>query len=133
MGHHSLLPVIGRFAPEERATIDQLLPNAYAQAKLVCEPMLDETLHRHPSLFRATSVRPGQIVDSSVSGYKNEQEHLNFLFKSSRTLQALPAMEGDMGWKTVDSVAETMADLLPLGPQTSLSPVYHIHNPVLQD
>lgn len=133
MGNHSLLPGNGRFAPEERAAVDQLLPNGYAQAKLVCERMLDETLHRHPSLFRVTAVRPGQIAGSSASGYWNEQEHLSFLIKSSQTLRALPAMEGDLCWTPVDSVAGTLADLLLLDPQIPLYPVYHVDNPVRQD
>ncbi|KAK3367533.1 hypothetical protein B0H63DRAFT_535507 [Podospora didyma] len=132
MGHHSLLPGNGRFAPEERASIDQLLPNGYSRAKWVCERMLDETLHRYPSLFRTTSVRPGQIAGNSASGYWNEQEHLSFLLKSSRTLRALPGLQGDMCWTPVDVVAATMADLLLLDPHTQMYPVYHIDNPVRQ-
>ncbi|KAI1160776.1 hypothetical protein F5B18DRAFT_631325 [Nemania serpens] len=132
MGRHSLLPGNSKFAPEDRATADQLLPSGYGQAKWVCERMLDETLHRYPESFRATSVRPGQIAGNSINGYWNEMEHLPFLFKSSQTLRALPALEGDMCWTPVDWVAGTVADLLLLDPQLGMYPIYHIDNPVRQ-
>ncbi|RYP36916.1 hypothetical protein DL767_003164 [Monosporascus sp. MG133] len=134
MGHHPLVPGNGRFAPESRATARQLLPNGYAHAKWVCERMLDQTLHRFPGYFRAAVVRPGQIAGSSASGYWNENEHLSFLVKSSQTLRALPALEGDMCWTPVDKVAGAMADLLLLEdlPGSQMAPVYHIDNPVRQ-
>ncbi len=137
MGHHSLLPGNGRFAPEARATAEQLLPNGYAHAKWVCERMLDETLHRFPGRFRAAAVRPGQIAGNAASGYWNENEHLSFLVKSSQTLRALPALRGDMCWTPVDDVAGALADILLL-PDDDLAgapqmyPVYHIDNPVRQ-
>ncbi|KAI0414507.1 hypothetical protein F5X98DRAFT_377689 [Xylaria grammica] len=134
MGHHSLIEGNSRFAPESRASAEQLLPNGYAQAKWVCERMLDETLHKFPGHFRACVVRPGQIAGSSLSGYWNENEHLSFLVKSSQTLKLLPALEGDMCWTPVDKVAAAVAELLlradaPDGPMAA---VYHIDNPVRQ-
>jgi thioester reductase-like protein/SAM-dependent methyltransferase/acyl carrier protein len=132
MGHYSLLPGHGRFAPETRAEADHLLPNGYAQAKWVCERMLDATLHGHPARFRAMVVRPGQIAGSEASGYWNPLEHLSFLFKSSQTLGALPALRGDVCWTPVDRVAGTMADLLLLDAAVRVHAVYHIDNPVRQ-
>ncbi|KAK6078938.1 beta-ketoacyl synthase domain-containing protein [Seiridium cupressi] len=131
MGHHPLIPGHNRLAPETRAVAEQLLPNGYAHAKWVCERMLDETLHRYPSQFRATSIRPGQIAGNSVSGYWNENEHLSFLIKSSQTLKSLPRLESDMCWTPVDQVAGAAADIL-LSKDTQMSPVYHIDNPVRQ-
>lgn len=130
MGHHSLIPGNDRCAPEERAVLDQILPNGYAQAKWVCERMLDETLHRHPDTFRTMSVRPGQIAGSTTSGYWNADEHLSFLIKSSQTLNILPNLSGEMSWTPVNLVAGTVADLL-LANKTP-HPVYHIDNPVRQ-
>ncbi|KID81974.1 Beta-ketoacyl synthase [Metarhizium guizhouense ARSEF 977] len=130
MGHHSLIQGNDRFAPEERAVLDQILPNGYAQAKWVCERMLDETLHRHPDTFRTTSVRPGQIAGSTTSGYWNADEHLSFLIKSSQTLNSLPHLSGEMSWTPVNLVAGTVADLV-LANKTP-HPVYHIDNPVRQ-
>lgn len=142
MGHHPLIRGNSRFAPEEPATIEQLLPNGYAQAKWVCERMIDETLHKYPQLFRAMVVRPGQIAGSSITGYWNEVEHFSFLVKSSQTLRALPDLhaEDDSGkgasWTPVDAVAGTLADLLLRldddGGVSGTYRVYHIDNPVRQ-
>ncbi|KAI1123177.1 putative polyketide synthase [Nemania abortiva] len=115
--------------PEERMSIESVLPTGYGDAKYICELMLDATLHRHPDRFRAMVVRPGQIAGSSTSGYWNPMEHLSFLFKSSQTLGALPALTGPLSWTPVDTVAATLADLL-----TTSKPhaVYHIDNPIRQ-
>ncbi|KAL8382486.1 hypothetical protein RB595_006323 [Gaeumannomyces hyphopodioides] len=133
MGHHPLIPGNGVFAPEERlSTAAQMLPNGYAHAKWACERILEATLHRFPDSFRACSVRPGQIAGHSQTGCWNDVEHLAFLVKSSQTLAALPALDGDMCWTPVDTVAGTLADLLVLAPATEMEPVYHIDNPVRQ-
>ncbi|EED14959.1 hypothetical protein TSTA_044250 [Talaromyces stipitatus ATCC 10500] len=66
----------------------------YSEAKLVCEYMLDEALHRFPSLFRAMAVRIGQISGSNTSGYWCPVEHLAVMLKSSQTLHVLPQLEG---------------------------------------
>ncbi|AEO68597.1 uncharacterized protein THITE_2079455 [Thermothielavioides terrestris NRRL 8126] len=132
MGHYSLVDGNGRFAPEVRAAAHHLLPNGYAQAKWVCERMLDETLHRYPARFRPMVVRPGQIAGNSTSGYWNPVEHLSFLVKSSQTLRALPALRGDVCWTPVDRVAGAVADLLLLDASVRPHPVYHIDNPVRQ-
>ncbi|EED22683.1 polyketide synthase, putative [Talaromyces stipitatus ATCC 10500] len=116
--------------PEERMTLESVLPNGYGDAKFVCERMLDETLHKFPDQFRVMSVRPGQIAGSKVTGYWNAMEHLSFLFKSSQTLNVLPDFDGDLCWTPVDDVAGTCSDLLISERQPY--PVYHIDNPVRQ-
>ncbi|RMZ66368.1 polyketide synthase [Pyrenophora seminiperda CCB06] len=115
--------------PEEQMTIESVLTNGYGDAKFVCERILDETLHKHPSRFNAMVVRLGQVAGSSTSGYWNENEHLAFLIKSSQTLNALPKLDGLVSWTPVDAVAGASADLLldehPEG-------IYHIDNPIRQ-
>ncbi|KAL9110680.1 MAG: hypothetical protein Q9227_004857 [Pyrenula ochraceoflavens] len=118
--------------PEERMTVDSVLPTGYGDAKYTCELMLDATLHQYPDRFRAMVVRPGQVAGSSTSGYWNSMEHLSFLIKSSQTLNALPAFEGLCSWTPVDAVAGTLADLVTLPPETTPYPVYHIDNPIRQ-
>ncbi|KAK3376218.1 hypothetical protein B0T24DRAFT_699496 [Lasiosphaeria ovina] len=130
MGHHHLTG--SRFAPESRAAPDDLLPNGYAHAKWVCERMVDATLHDHAAWFRACVVRPGQIAGNSASGAWNANEHLAFLVKSSQTLRALPALEGEMCWTPAEAVAGAVADLVLLGEETPMAPVYHVDNPVRQ-
>jgi acyl transferase domain-containing protein/acyl carrier protein/nucleoside-diphosphate-sugar epimerase/SAM-dependent methyltransferase len=115
--------------PEERVTIDSVLPNGYGDAKYICELMLDETLHKHPDRFRTMSVRIGQIAGSKSTGYWNPMEHLSYLWKSSQTLKAVPNFEGLLSWTPVDDVAGTLVDLLMV---KDPYPIYHIDNPIRQ-
>ncbi|MCJ1436265.1 fusarubin cluster-polyketide synthase [Xylographa pallens] len=116
--------------PEERVTIDSVLPNGYGEAKWGCERMLDDTLHKHPDQFRTMTVRLGQIAGSKTSGYWNPMEHFGFLIKSSQTLNVLPDLNGGLYWTTVNDIASTMSDLV-LSDRTPY-PIYHIENPVGQ-
>ena len=116
--------------PEDRVGIDSLLPIGYADAKWGCERMLDETLHKHPHRFRATTVRLGQIAGSKTSGYWNPMEHFGFLIKSSQTLNALPDVGGKVYWTPVNDIAASLSDIILSN--HALYPVYHIENPVGQ-
>ncbi|CAE7015382.1 hypothetical protein P3342_004097 [Pyrenophora teres f. teres] len=116
--------------PEQRMSIESVLPNGYGDAKFVCERVLDETLHRYPDRFRAMVVRLGQVAGSSTSGYWNENEHFAFLVKSAQTLRALPRLEGVVSWTCVDDVAGASAELLL---DDEPERIYHIDNPVRQD
>ena len=129
VGHYPLWTK-SAFVPEDRMTIDSVLPNGYGDAKYVCELMLDETLHKYPDQFRTMAVRIGQIAGSSISGYWNPMEHLSFLWKSSQTLKALPNFDGLLSWTPVNHVAATLADLALADNQPY--PIYHIDNPVRQ-
>ena len=131
VGHWPLLT--GKtLVPEERMTIDSVLPTGYGDAKYICELMLEETLPKYPDRFRSMTVRPGQVAGSSITGYWNPMEHLPFLWKSSQTLKALPDFEGLLSWTPVDDVAATLVDLLLLSPDISPRPYYHIDNPIRQ-
>lgn len=116
-------------APEERVSIEAVLENGYSDAKFVCERMLDETLHKHPDYFKASSVRIGQIAGSRKTGYWNPMEHLSFLWKSSQAVNNLPAFSGRLSWTSVDDVAGTLRDLLFV---SQPYPFYHVDNPVRQ-
>jgi acyl transferase domain-containing protein/thioester reductase-like protein/SAM-dependent methyltransferase/acyl carrier protein len=119
---------------ERRVPLSAVLPSGYGEAKWVCERMLDETLHRHPSLFRPMVVRPGQIAGSSTSGFWNPVEHFAFLVKSAQALRAWPDLDGVLQWIPVDHCAGVMADLLKMAAADlpDAYPVYHIDNPVGQ-
>ncbi|KAI9879282.1 MAG: hypothetical protein M1830_009012 [Pleopsidium flavum] len=116
--------------PEERMTIESVLPNGYGDAKFVCERILDETLHKHPDKFRTMTVRLGQVAGSKTSGYWNHMEHFCFLIKSSQTLKALPDFDGELSWTPVNDVAATLGELLVS--DRAPYPIYHIDNPVRQ-
>jgi len=131
VGHHPLITGNAN-VPETRVAIDSVLPNGYGDAKYACERMLDETLHRFPDRFRTMSVRLGQVAGSTRTGYWNPLEHLSFLVKSSQTLGAFPAFEGELSWTPVDVVASTLGDLVVLC-GAKPHPVYHVDNPVRQE
>jgi malonyl CoA-acyl carrier protein transacylase/nucleoside-diphosphate-sugar epimerase/acyl carrier protein/SAM-dependent methyltransferase len=132
VGHYPLLPTGDRIVPEVSMPLDAVLPNGYGEAKFVCERILDQTLHRFPDRFHTMSARLGQVGGSRVSGYWNPVEHLAFLFKSSQTLRAFPAFEGDLCWTPVEDVAGTLADLLLYDGEAPASKFYHVDNPVRQ-
>ncbi|KAJ5456730.1 Type I Iterative Polyketide synthase (PKS) [Penicillium desertorum] len=116
--------------PEQRMTVDSVLASGYGEAKLVCEHMLEQTLNQHPGLFRAMTVRIGQIAGSTTSGYWNPTEHLSFLIKSSQTIRTLPAFTGELSWCPSTDVATILSELL-LGNHTPY-PIYHVENPSRQ-
>ncbi|RKU46329.1 Type I Iterative Polyketide synthase (PKS) [Coniochaeta pulveracea] len=135
VGHYSLTTASTKGAvmvPEERVTVESVLPNGYGEAKYVCECMLDATLHQHPDRFRAMVVRLGQVAGSRITGYWNPAEHLAFLLKSSQTLRLLPGLDGDLCWTPLEDVAGTLADLALRPPDQDVHPVYHVDNPVRQ-
>jgi thioester reductase-like protein/acyl carrier protein len=131
VGHYGLGTGETRtMVPEDRMSIDAVLPNGYGEAKWGCERMIDETLHKHASHFRSMVVRLGQIAGSKTSGYWNPMEHFGFLLKSSQTLNALPDVDGDVFWTPVNDIAEILSDLI-LSDRTPHH-IYHIENPVGQ-
>jgi thioester reductase-like protein/SAM-dependent methyltransferase len=120
--------------PEQRMPVESVVPSGYGYAKLVCERMLDETLHLYPQAFYPSAVRINQIAGSTRSGYWNSNEHLVFLIKSSQTLNALPDLRGHLTWCPVDTVAATLGELLldNANGAASTYPIYHIENPSRQ-
>lgn len=131
VGHHPLhtgRPVV----PEERVSIESVLPTGYGDAKDICERMLDTTLHRFPDRFRAAAALLGQIAGNSTNGHWNPAEHVSFLIKSSQTLGVLPELPGTLGWTPGDRIAATLVEIAQLQDNVALYPIYHIDNPVRQ-
>ncbi|KXT00016.1 hypothetical protein AC578_4863 [Pseudocercospora eumusae] len=117
--------------PETEMQASSAMTIGYAEAKLVCERMLNHSLRQYPEHFRATTVRLGQIAGSSQSGLWNSSEHIAQLLKSSQTLNALPDLRGDLSWCPVDVIATTLSEILTHDSETAHA-VYHIENPVRQ-
>lgn len=133
----SSLSVVGHakepLVSEDRVHMDSVLPPGYGEAKWVCERMLDETLHKHPTLFRAMAVRPAQIAGSSRSGVWNSVEQVPFIVKSAQSLGVWPNFRGTVRWIPVDAVAAILVDLLYIGDEETAPdpyPIYHIDDPV---
>lgn len=117
-------------APELPTTADTALPVGYADAKIVCERMLEETLRRYPHRFRAAGVRIAQITGSRTNGYWNSIEHFSFFVKSAQLLKSLPDLPGTMSWYPVNDVADSLLDIL----MSNVDPyaIYQIENPSRQ-
>ncbi|KAK4244508.1 hypothetical protein C7999DRAFT_35113 [Corynascus novoguineensis] len=129
VGHYPLWSGETR-VPEERMEPRSVLSNGYSDSKYTCERILDETLHRYPDHFHTMSARLGQIAGSKTSGYWNPIEHFCFLVKSSKSLRALPQLEGNLTWCPVNDMAAALSELLLLPHRPE--PIYHIDNPVQQ-
>lgn len=107
---------------EEPAKVESVLAVGYAEAKLVCERMLHETLGK-PSM----SVRFGQIAGSTVNGYWNTVEHLASMVKSSQAVGAWPDLQGTLAWLPVGEAASVLLDLLDA--TSNLHEIYHVEGP----
>lgn len=116
--------------PEEPGTIESLPLTGYAEAKLVTEQIIAETLYRSPDRFHAMVVRIAQISGSTSNGYWNPTEYMPFLIKSSQVLKILPDLDGTLSWYPVNGVAATLGELLMTDTATDL--IYHIDNPSRQ-
>ena len=66
----------------------------YAEAKLVCERIVESARDNFPRNLEAGSIRMGQISGSVESGFWNTDEHIAALLKSSVANNALPVLEG---------------------------------------
>lgn len=66
----------------------------YAQAKLVCEKMLEKAKQEFADELEVAYVRVGQMSGSKKNGYWNIDEHLPAMFKSSQAVGSLPCLEG---------------------------------------
>ena len=66
----------------------------YAQAKWVCEQILDNVAQSHKTLVSPCIVRLGQLTGSSSSGAWNTHEHFPAILKASQHIGALPALDG---------------------------------------
>lgn len=60
--------------PERLVTVDSVHEGGYAEAKMICEHLLYQTLHRYPDTFDAMAVRVAQISGSTSSGFWNPTE-----------------------------------------------------------
>ena len=75
---------------DERCTNDI----GYANAKLVCEKILEKAARDHAGIFEIIYVRVGQMSGSEKNWSWNADEHIAALFKSSQAVGSLPRLEG---------------------------------------
>ena len=105
-------------------------PIGYAEAKLVCERILERANRDHGGKLDAAYARIGQIAGARTNGAWNTDEHIAALAKSAQHVGALPRLRGTLSWLPVDVVAAAIGELLLVvdAPRA----VYHVENPVRQ-
>ncbi|KAL3462250.1 hypothetical protein BJX64DRAFT_288581 [Aspergillus heterothallicus] len=106
----------GRIIPESPVgSVDCLNPIGYAEAKLVCERILEHTRQNYPDELEVSYIRVGQVAGSSKTGYWNVNEHFPSL---------------TLSWLPVNLAATAISEIL-LSP-TALDEIHHLENPVRQ-
>ena len=102
----SSIAVVGRYAEQGSSTGAPELPvhdvqicNAigYAQAKLVCERIIENMRSASESGPEIGYARLGQIGGSRQNGYWNPKEHIAILVKCSAAMKAFPKIPGVCG------------------------------------
>ena len=84
-----------RSVPEEPMQDSQCtLSFGYAEAKLICEKMIEKASETFGDTVESMIIRIGQISGAQKSGYWSIQEHIPALLKSSETIGAFPALGG---------------------------------------
>lgn len=124
------------------------LAMGYAEAKWVCEQVMESAYNALQCEVQPMIARIGQMSGSQVSGYWNVKEHIPALVKSSKAIGHLPDLHGvsnssepllpfdrltvfqTLSWLPVDQAARTIADLLLRCEPRDL--VYHLENPIRQ-
>lgn len=99
----SSIAVVGQFPRVQNEVIVPEIPVinkawaneiGYAEAKLVCEKMLENAARQFPQQMELSSVRIGQMSGSSKNGSWNTSEHLAALIRSSQLIKCFPKLGG---------------------------------------
>lgn len=70
------------------------LPMGYAEAKWVCEKVVQSAYDNLSSDLTSAIVRIGQISGAQTTGFWSPNEHIPFLMKTGRKLGAMPDLQG---------------------------------------
>jgi thioester reductase-like protein len=102
----------------------------YAQAKLVCERIIERAALAYRSEFHANVVRVGQMTGAKMTGLWNVSEHFPALVKSSQLISSLPKLYGTLSWIPVDYAAQVLVELVFAS--SSKQFIFHLENPIRQ-
>ncbi|KAL3455575.1 putative NRPS-like enzyme [Aspergillus heterothallicus] len=137
----SSISVVGRYGKltgetivgEAPISVDNLLKApldmGYAQAKVVCEKIIERARTDFASEIEAGYIRVGQVAGAR-GGFWNADEHFASLVASSQTVGYLPAIRGTFSWLPVDLASATLAEIIFSTQPLQL--VYHLENTVRQ-
>jgi thioester reductase-like protein len=130
-GQH-VIPEISMRNPDVTAHI------GYAEAKWICEQMLERVKQKLGHKIDPIVVRIGQLSgpESSRGVWKTE-EHIPALLKASQRVAAFPAIGGDFSWLPVDRAAKCLMDIVLRQSSSSCSSptstmYLHLENPMRQ-
>lgn len=91
----SALTNAGQIIPEKSLSPDQDASGiGYADAKLVCEKILEEAGQIHSTKLEIGIVRCGQLTGSTTNCAWNENEQIPMLVKTAQSLKILPQLHG---------------------------------------
>lgn len=80
----------------EAPIADPAIPSemGYAQAKWICEKIIERATQKYADELDCSIIRIGQIVGSASHGVWNASEHVPALLKTAHSLRQLPSIEG---------------------------------------
>ena len=116
--------------PELPVSSTCALKLAYAEAKLVCERIIESASTLLHNEVQPSIVRIGQVSGASSTGYWPVREHIPELVKASQRLGCFPDLHGTVSWLPVDSAARILSEILLSTSAPSL--IYHVENPIRQ-
>ncbi|KAI0905314.1 hypothetical protein F4823DRAFT_632972 [Ustulina deusta] len=138
---HSSIAVVAKYrsvtgdpGPVAEASIDDAeipVSMGYAQAKWVCERIIQNVADAHHHNLDASVIRIGQIVGSTQKGAWSPTEHIPAILKTAESLGKLPDIQGSASWLPVDTAAAILSDILFCHDADQL--VYHMENPLRRD
>ncbi len=94
--------------PEHPFPLESTAEFGYPEAKRVCE----ELLLSLEGKVRGSSVRIGQKTGAEGAGAWNESEHFPVVVGASKTVGALPGLEGTLSWPPVNRAGQIVIELL---------------------
>ncbi|KAL8680152.1 MAG: hypothetical protein Q9186_003619 [Xanthomendoza sp. 1 TL-2023] len=136
----SSIAVVGKYpqkhpaSPVPEVIIDDTsvpLPIGYAEAKWVCEKIVQSAHENMSAELTSAVVRIGQISGARSTGFWSLNEHVPFLVKMGKKMGAMPDLKGTMSWIPVDLASLVVQDLL-LAPIPFRHLMYHLENPIRQ-
>ncbi|MCJ1432686.1 hypothetical protein MMC27_002043 [Xylographa pallens] len=108
------------------------IPMGYAEAKWVCEKIMEDAATSFPNEIEPIVIRIGQISGSQRAGFWSQAEHIPALIKASQSLGKFPILKGTLSWLPVDMAATILSEITFAKHLESHNIVYHLENPVRQ-
>ncbi|KAI8630830.1 acetyl-CoA synthetase-like protein [Xylariaceae sp. FL1651] len=122
------VPVVSESAVEDPSDVT---PMGYAEAKWVCERILDKAGRDFESQVRPIIIRIGQISGpAKTDGTWKTNEHMPALVRASQMVGAFPAAQGKVSWLPADHAARSLTEILLHTKE--VNGYLHLENPIRQ-